>query len=162
MWGTFVAGPYIDAPDSGEQLFNQGAIAVVQGDQPILVNATGWLPQAGGNAGETFVYDDSWGQKTRLLNNTFYVAGAIQQEVAPALSQTHVDKYEEQGVCSRARVAHRGHVRRRGRRRVAVHARLRVRAAGDVRHLRLHDSGQRGRPVARLAHAHRANAVGDG
>ncbi|HLK41435.1 MAG TPA: hypothetical protein VKU41_32020 [Polyangiaceae bacterium] len=103
VWATFVAGPYIDAPDSGEQLFNQGSVAVVQGDQPIIVNATGWLPQAGGNAGETFVYDDSWGKKTRLLNNTFYVAGTAQQEVAPGTSQTHVDKYEEQGVFVHAR-----------------------------------------------------------
>jgi len=108
VWGTFVAGPYIDAPDSGEQFFNQGAIAVVQGDQPILVNATGWLPQAGGSAGETFVYDDTWGTRTRLLNNTFYVAGATQDEVTPALSQTHVDKYEEQGVFVHARGLHIG------------------------------------------------------
>jgi hypothetical protein len=110
VWGTFVAGPYIDAPDSGEQLFNQGAMAVVQGDQPILVNATGWLPQAGGNAGETFVYDDSWGKKTRVLNNTFYVAGTVQDEITPAMSQTRVDKYEEQGVFVHARGLHIGDV----------------------------------------------------
>jgi hypothetical protein len=103
VWATFVAGPYINAPDSGEQSFNQGAIAVVQGDQPIVVNATGWLPQAAGNAGETFVYDDTWGKKTRLLNNTFYVAGAAQQEVAPATSQTHIDKYEDGSVFVHAR-----------------------------------------------------------
>jgi hypothetical protein len=108
VWGTLVAGPYIDAPDSGEQLFNQGSIAVVQGDQPILVNATGWLPQAGGSAGETFVYDDTWGKKTRLLNNTFYVAGMVQDGVAPAVSQTHVDKYEDQGVFVHARGLHIG------------------------------------------------------
>jgi len=108
VWGTFVAGPYIDAPDSGEELFNQGSIAVVQGDQPILVNATGWLPQAGGGAGETFVYDDTWGKKTRLLNNTFYVAGAVQNQIAPAASQTHVDKYEDQGVFVHARGLHIG------------------------------------------------------
>ena len=106
VWGTFVAGPYIDAPDSGEQLFDQGSVAVVQGDQPILVNATGWLPQAGGNTGETFVYDDSWGSKTRLLNNTFYVAGTTQVQVAPGTSKTHVEKYEEQGVFVHARGLH--------------------------------------------------------
>jgi hypothetical protein len=106
VWGTFVAGPYIDAPDSGEQAFNAGAIAIVQGDQPIVVNATGWLPQSGGTPGETFVYDDTWGTKTRLLNNAFYVAGATQGEVTPALSQTHVDKYEDQGVFVHARGLH--------------------------------------------------------
>jgi hypothetical protein len=106
VWGTFVAGPYIDAPDSGEQLFNQGSVALVQGDQPILVNATGWLPQAGGTTGETFVYDDSWGSKTRLLYNTFFVAGVTQQEVAPGTSQTHVEKYEDEGVFVHARGTH--------------------------------------------------------
>jgi hypothetical protein len=106
VWGTFVAGAYINAPDSGEQGFNQGAIAVVQGDQPILVNATGWLPQAGGNAGETFVYDDTWGAKTRRLSNTFYVAGVAQVPAAPGQSQTQLDKYEDQGVFVHARGEH--------------------------------------------------------
>jgi hypothetical protein len=103
VWGSFVAGPYVDAPDSGEQSFNQGAIAIVQGDQPIIVNATGWLPQAGGEAGETFVYDDTWGSKTRLLYNTFYASGATQQEVPPGTSQTHVVNYEDTGVFVHAR-----------------------------------------------------------
>jgi hypothetical protein len=106
VWATFAAGPYIDAPDSGEQLFNQGAVAVVQGDQPLLVNATGWLPQAGGTPGETFVYNDSWGSETRLLYNTFYVAGDTQLQVPPAMSQTQVDKFEEQGVFVHARGTH--------------------------------------------------------
>jgi hypothetical protein len=106
VWATFVAGAYIDAPDSGEQFFNQGAVAIVKGDQPILVNATGWLPQAGGTAGETFVYDDTWGTKARLLNNTFYVAGAAQGAITPAVSKTNIDKYEEQGVFVHARGLH--------------------------------------------------------
>jgi hypothetical protein len=103
VWGSFVAGPYVDAPDSGEQSFNQGAIAIVQGDQPIIVNATGWLPQAGGATGETFVYDDTWGSKSRLLYNTFYASGATQQEVSPGTSQTHVVHYEDTGVFVHAR-----------------------------------------------------------
>jgi hypothetical protein len=98
VWGTFVAGAYIDAPDSGEQYFNQGAIAVVQGDQPILVNATGWLPQAAGDSGETFVYDDTWGSRTRLLNNTFYAAGAKQDGAAPGDSKTHIQHFEDWGA----------------------------------------------------------------
>ena len=105
VWGTFVSGAYIDAPDSGEQYFNQGAVAVVQGDQPILVNATGWLPQAGGDAGESFVYDDTWSTQSRLLDNTFYVAGARQDPTPPAQSKTHVERYEDEGVFVRARGA---------------------------------------------------------
>ena len=105
VWGTFVSGAYIDAPDSGEQYFNQGAIAVVKGDQPILVNGTGWLLQAGGDAGEQFVYDDTWANQTRLLNNTFYVAGAKQDAMTPTDSKTHVERFEDQGVFVRARGA---------------------------------------------------------
>jgi hypothetical protein len=105
VWGTLVSGPYIDAPDSGEQYFNQGSVNVVQGDTPVLVNATGWLPQAGGNNGETFVYDDTWGNKTRLLNNTFYVAGAMQDGPTQNQSQTRVERFEDEGGYVRARGA---------------------------------------------------------
>jgi len=103
VWTTFVSGQYIDAPDSGEQYFNQGAVAVVQGDQPILVNATGWLPQAAGDNGESFVYDDTWGSRTRLLDNTFYVAGAIQEGADPTQSSTHVEHYEDLSLVVHAR-----------------------------------------------------------
>jgi hypothetical protein len=102
-WTTFVAGQYIDAPDSGEQYFNQGSVAVVQGDQPILVNATGWLPQAAGDSGESFVYDDTWGNRTRLLNNTFYAAGATQTGADPSSSTTHVERYEDLAAVVHAR-----------------------------------------------------------
>ena len=103
VWSTFVSGQYIDAPDSGEQYFNQGAVAMVQGDQPILVNATGWLPQAAGDDGENFVYDDTWGNETRLLNNTFYAAGTKQQGMTPSQSQTHIEHYEDLALVVHAR-----------------------------------------------------------
>jgi hypothetical protein len=103
VWATFVSGQYIDAPDSGEQYFNQGAVALVQGDQPILVNATGWLPQAGRDDGESFVYDDTWGNRTRLLNNTFYVAGLVQTGADPTQSSTHIEHYEDLSVVVHAR-----------------------------------------------------------
>ena len=104
-WASFSSGPYTDAPDSGEQLFDQGGLAIATGDQPVLVNATGWLPQAAGTAGETFVYDDSWGSETRLLNNTFHVAGTKQGAVAPPQSTTHVERFEDGGSYVRARGA---------------------------------------------------------
>jgi hypothetical protein len=102
-WASFVSGPYIDAPDSGEQYFDQGSLAVATGDTPVLVNATGWLPQAASDTGESFVYDDTWGNRTRLLNNTFYVAGAIQIGQGPTQSTTHVERYEDGGGYVRAR-----------------------------------------------------------
>ncbi len=103
VWGTLVSGTYIDSPDSGEQLFNQGSVAVVQGDQPILVNATGWLPQANGAAGEDLVYDDAWTNETRLLANTFYAAGTKQGTTGPTQASTRVSHYEEGGTYVRAR-----------------------------------------------------------
>jgi hypothetical protein len=103
VWASFVSGQYIDATDSGEQYFNQGAVAVVEGDQPILVNATGWLPQAGGDSGESFVYDDTWGNRTRLLNNTFYVSGLVQTGAVPSESSTHIEHYEDLSLVVHAR-----------------------------------------------------------
>jgi hypothetical protein len=104
-WASFVSGQYIDAPDSGEQYFDEGSLAVASGDAPVLVNATGWLPQAAGDDGENFVYDDTWGSRTRLLNNTFYVAGAVQGGGDPTESTTHIERYEDGGTYVRARGA---------------------------------------------------------
>ncbi|MGH7271406.1 MAG: hypothetical protein ACREJ3_13335, partial [Polyangiaceae bacterium] len=104
-WASFASGPYIDAPDSGEQYFDQGGLAIAMGNQPVLINATGWLPQAAGDAGESFVYDDTWGNRTRLLDNTFYVSGAGQEGIDPAQSSTHVERFEDGGTYVRARGA---------------------------------------------------------
>jgi len=103
VWGSFVSGTYIDAQASGEQSFNEGSIAVVSGDQPVLVNATGWLAEADGNPGETFVYADQWGNETRLLANTFFEAGTKQGTQAPGTASTHIVHYEEGGSYARAR-----------------------------------------------------------
>ena len=46
------------------------------GDQPVLINPTGWLPQNAGTPGEDLVYDDSYGKKERRLYNTFFVDDA--------------------------------------------------------------------------------------
>jgi hypothetical protein len=104
-WASFASGPYIDAPDSGEQYFDAGGLAIARGDSPVLVNATGWLPQADGDAGEQLVYDDTWGNRTRLLDNTFYVAGATQVGPDPTQSSTHVERVEDGGGWVRARGA---------------------------------------------------------
>ncbi len=104
-WASFASGPYIDAQDSGEQYFDEGSLAVATGDQPVLVNATGWLPQAAGDDGESYVYDDTWGNSTRLLNNTFYVTGAKQDSIGPDQSKTHVERYEDGGGFVRSRGA---------------------------------------------------------
>jgi hypothetical protein len=102
-WASFVSGAYIDAPDSGEQFFDEGSVAIAIGDTPVLINATGWLPQAAGDPGETFVYDDTWGSETRLLDNVFYASGAIQRTIPPAQASTHLEHYEDGGAFMHAR-----------------------------------------------------------
>jgi hypothetical protein len=97
-WASFASGPYTDAPDSGEQYFDAGGLAVAHADVPVLVNATGWLPQAAGDSGEQFVYDDTWGNRTRLLDNTFYASGAIQTGNDPTKASTHLERYEDSGA----------------------------------------------------------------
>jgi hypothetical protein len=72
-WGALSGGAYINADYSGEQLFNAGGLSVVVGDQPLLINPTGYLPQNGGTPGEDLVYDDSYGTRERRLYNTFFV-----------------------------------------------------------------------------------------
>jgi hypothetical protein len=111
VWGAFSSGAYIDAPDSGEQTFNEGSLTVVSGDQPLLVNAAGRLPQSGGDPGETFVYDDNWGTAGRRLYNVFYVSDSNnphnpgQTGTTPDQARTHVERYEEGGSFVRARGA---------------------------------------------------------
>jgi hypothetical protein len=108
-WGAFSAGPYINAAYSGEQLFNAGSLSVVVGDQPVLINPTGWLPQHGGTAGEDAVYDDSYGKRQRRLYNTFFVDDSQnpynpgQNSFGPADSKAHVESYEDRGGFVRAR-----------------------------------------------------------
>ncbi len=111
VWGELTGGTYVNAPDSGEQLFNQGSVSVTVGDAPILVNATGYIPQVAGSSGEDFVYADSWGDKKRVLYNTFFVADSNnpynpgQAAMTPDESKTHIERYDEGGVFTRARAA---------------------------------------------------------
>jgi hypothetical protein len=104
-WASLASGAYIDAPDSGEQYFDEGGLAIAHGDSPVLVNATGWLPQAAGDAGEQLVYDDTWGSRTRLLNNTFYVAGTTQAGPDPTQAATHIERFEDGTAWVRSRGA---------------------------------------------------------
>ena len=109
VWGAFSGGPYINADYSGEQLFNAGGFSVVVGDQPIIINPTGWLPQNGGTAGENLVYDDGYGTRQRRLYNTFFVDDASnpynpgQNSLGPDESGAHVERYEDRSTFVHAR-----------------------------------------------------------
>src|SRR5262249_53883559 len=73
VWGSLNAGPYTNNPDSGEQLFDAGSLAVARGNQPFLVNATGQLFR-GTQKADDFVHDDNFKDEvtTRGLYNIFY------------------------------------------------------------------------------------------
>lgn len=111
-WGALSGGAYVDAVDSGEQLYNAGGLSVVSGTSPVLVNATGWIPFTGGSDGENYVYDDNYGQYTRKLYNTFFVDDAAnpfnpgQNSAGPTTSQAHIDAFEDQDAFVRARAVH--------------------------------------------------------
>lgn len=109
VWGAFSGGPYINAADSGEQLFGAGGLSVVVGDQPLLINPTGWLPQNAGTAGEDMVYDDGYGKRQRRLYNTFFVDDSSntynpgQNSAGPSNSKAHVERYDAQASFVHAR-----------------------------------------------------------
>jgi hypothetical protein len=108
-WGALSGGAYIDASYSGEELFDAGNLSVVTGDQPLLINPTGWLPQNAGAPGEDMVYSDSYGTKQRKLYNTFFVADSSnpynpgQNSLSPADSTAHVEGFEDDGGFVHAR-----------------------------------------------------------
>lgn len=110
-WGAMSAGRYIGSQDSGEQMFNAGGLSIVAGANPVLVNATGWIPQTAGTAGEDFVYADSWGGSGRRLYNTFFVdnpGGVIspgQNSASPASSKAQLARFEDGGTYVRVSAA---------------------------------------------------------
>ncbi|MEP7041493.1 MAG: hypothetical protein ABI843_00435 [Dokdonella sp.] len=81
-WLSFRAGPYVNNPNQGEEYFDQGSLALVRGNQPLLVNATGQIVHdPNGSDGDNAVYNDNYGdfQASNLLSgnrhayNVFYV-----------------------------------------------------------------------------------------
>jgi hypothetical protein len=108
-WSAFSGGAYVNAAYSGEEVFDAGNLSVVLGDQPVLINPTGWLPQNAGSAGEDLVYSDSYGTKQRRLYNTFFVDDASnpnnpgQNSASPGDSKAHVERFEDRGVFVHAR-----------------------------------------------------------
>lgn len=68
-WMSFRAAPYINNPAQGEEGFDQGSLALVRGNVPLLVNTFGWMVhEPNGAADENLLYDDLLGS----FNNTLY------------------------------------------------------------------------------------------
>lgn len=80
-WMSFRAGPYVNNPAQGEEGFDQGSLALVRGNTPLLVNTFGWMVhEPNGSADENLLYNDLFGtfnntpyMGNRQMYNVFYV-----------------------------------------------------------------------------------------
>jgi len=79
-WMSFRAGPYVNNPGQGEETFDQGSLALVRGNVPLLVNGTGQIVhEPHGDADENRIYTDNYGDSdgsvyssNRTIYNIFY------------------------------------------------------------------------------------------
>jgi len=107
VWASFSAGPYVNNPDSGEMLFDQGSLSVVRGDKPLLVYApTALIKSSKGTQDgarlEQKVYDSLFGDKAeRSLFNVFYAkTGNVPRygQIANPAAKTALGRYEDRGA----------------------------------------------------------------
>ncbi|HEY2345995.1 MAG TPA: hypothetical protein VGH80_08930 [Xanthomonadaceae bacterium] len=113
-WMSFRAGPYVNNPGQGEELFDQGGLALVRGGLPLLVNGTGQIVhEPHGDNDENRIYTDTYGDfdgsvyaANRTIDNIFYVRRMDGSKVVTRYGQaaytaeddgvqTHVASYED-------------------------------------------------------------------
>jgi hypothetical protein len=110
VWASFASGPYTGNPDSGEQFYDQGGLAIVKGDVPLLANTPGLILKnkiAGQDDTNVWsrLYDDNYGgTKDRTIYNIFYPATKGQDAYAPSLDnlndapKTRLTYFEDTGA----------------------------------------------------------------
>lgn len=112
VWASFSAGPYVNNPDSGEMLFDQGSLSVVRGDRPLLVYApTALIKSSKGTQDgaklEQKVYDSLFGDKAeRALFNVFYAKTQKTPrygQIANPTAKTALGRFEDRGAFVTAR-----------------------------------------------------------
>jgi hypothetical protein len=64
VWGAFRAGPFTNYPDNGEEWLDAGSLAIINGNAPLLANATGSLMRTSA--------DDETNYENDILNDLFY------------------------------------------------------------------------------------------
>ena len=113
-WMSFRAGPYVNNPGQGEEGFDQGSLALVRGNTPLLVNGTGWIVhEPNGDNDENRIYTDNYGNSdgsiyssNRTAYNIFYVRQFNGSRIVDRYGQaaytteddgvqTHVAAYED-------------------------------------------------------------------
>jgi hypothetical protein len=141
VWASFTAGTYVGSPDSGEMYFDQGSLAIVRGNRPLLVNATTALKRlAPGEKephGEDPIYEDLLGNHdkdprkgNRTLFNVFYARQMPsdpksdpaerygQVAAVPGKPKTRLRRYEDKGAWVLLRGEHLEDMYRRGKKNV--------------------------------------------
>jgi hypothetical protein len=122
-WLSFVAGAYINNPAQGEQMFDEGSLAIVNGGTPVLVNAASWLLHntpgtSDGEINEKDVYHANYGKfdqnpayGNRDLYSIFYAKPVVaepygQGALGPAEVRTRIAEFEDTGVYMYAAAIH--------------------------------------------------------
>ncbi len=84
VWSSFTSGAYVNNPDSGEMSYDQGALVIVRGGSPFLVNAAAAIKRHSpgtedGDKHDDDLYADEYGSNdknpelgNRALSNVFY------------------------------------------------------------------------------------------
>jgi hypothetical protein len=94
-WMSFRAGPYVNNPAQGEEGFDQGSLALVRGNVPLLVNTYGWIVhEPNGSSDEDLAYSDLYGTfngsvyfGNRQMYNVYYVRSMSGSSVAERFGQ---------------------------------------------------------------------------
>jgi hypothetical protein len=113
-WMSFRAAPYVEDPAAGEEGFDQGSLAVVRGNTPLVVNAAGQIVhEPNGDQDENRIDTDAFGNTdgtiysgNRTIYNIYYVrnitAGFVNDRYGQAAytaeddnAQTHVAAFED-------------------------------------------------------------------
>jgi hypothetical protein len=107
VWAEFKSGPYTAYPENGEELFDQGSLAIVNGSKPFLVNAWSALVRntpgtTDGSALWNDAYNDVLGDNSpRDLFNVFYVDQPSPSGQGNYLrsdgSRTTIDRFRDAG-----------------------------------------------------------------
>jgi hypothetical protein len=107
VWSMFIGGPYVNNPDNGEEYYDKGALTIVNGDRPFLVNAGATLQRhtpgtEDGNEFSQELFDELFGPEARRsLFNVFYVdrPEPIGQEgyTRAEGANTHMSAFEDAG-----------------------------------------------------------------
>ena len=138
VWAAFKSGPYINFPDNGEEYFDKGSLAIVNGSRPLLVNANGALLRdtPGTSDGDRYyqpIYDDLFSDTGRRdIFNIFYTdrpapLGQSNRSTECRCAHPHRPVRGSRRVCADARRPPGGHVsafRRADNRRVDPHDRV--------------------------------------